>query len=240
MLFLVLGYVATQSAEPPKISEFAPSKDLLQQVDFFVGRVSESLADPTDFDGAKQSRTFKDANTLAALALVLGVHDQEFPEKTGMPAMREASLRLADAGDDASRASSALEAIRKSRGGAADGAGAAKWEKTASLAALMKQVPLIHIGLKRGVEPSRLARQATQSAGQSASLAAIAQAAMLDNEYAKTSADLEQWVAFCAEMRDAAGQVNSAVHKQDQPGVAAGMKRLAASCETCHQKFRHP
>src|SRR3954468_191629 len=122
MLFLVLGYVATQSAEPPKISEFAPAKDLLQQVDFFVGRISESLADPADFDGAKQSRTLKDANTLAALALVLGVHDQEFPEKTGMPAMREAAIQLADAGEDASRATSALEAIRKSRGGAAQGA----------------------------------------------------------------------------------------------------------------------
>jgi cytochrome c556 len=104
----------------------------------------------------------------------------------------------------------------------------------------MKQVPLVHIGLKRGVEPNRLARQAAQSAGQSASLAAIAQAAMLDDEYAKTPADLEQWVAFCAEMRDAAGQVNSAVHKQDQPAVAAGMKRLAVSCETCHAKFRQP
>src|SRR3954452_19671892 len=108
-LFVVLSYAATQSAEPPKISEFAPSKDLLQQVDFFVGRISESLADPADFDGAKQSRTLKDANTLAALALVLGAHDQDFPEKTGMPAMREAAIQLADAGEDASRATSALE-----------------------------------------------------------------------------------------------------------------------------------
>src|SRR6476659_7477363 len=87
MLFVGLGYVAIQSAEPPKISEFAPSKDLLQQVDFFVGRISESLADPADFDGAKQSRTLKDANTLAALALVLGVHDQSFPERASMPAL---------------------------------------------------------------------------------------------------------------------------------------------------------
>src|SRR3954453_20627958 len=105
-LFVVLSYAATQSAEPPKISEFAPSKDLLQQVDFFIGRISESLADPADFDGAKQSRTLKDSNTLAALALVLGVHDQDSPEKASMPALREAALRLAEAGEDSSRATS--------------------------------------------------------------------------------------------------------------------------------------
>jgi len=239
-LCLVLSYAAIQSAEPPKISEFAPSNDLLQQVDFFIGRISESLADPADFDGAKQSRTLKDANTLAALALVLGVHDQSFPERASMPALRDAATRLAEAGEDSARASAALEAIRKARTGADQASAEAKWEKTASLAALMKQVPLVHTGLKRGVEPNRLARQAAQSAGQSASLAAIAQAAMLDDEYAKTPADLQQWVAFCAEMRDAAGQVNSAVHKQDPPAVAAGMKRLDASCETCHAKFRQP
>src|ERR1700680_2435174 len=59
-----------QSEPPaiPKISDFAPSADLVEQVDFFVGRIEQSLADPADFDLAKQSRTFKDANTLAALA----------------------------------------------------------------------------------------------------------------------------------------------------------------------------
>jgi cytochrome c556 len=113
-------------------------------------------------------------------------------------------------------------------------------------------VPLIHTGLKRGVDPHRLARQASQSAGQSAALAAIAEAAMLDTEYAKLARDsaagaveraeqrAEQWRQFCVGMRDAAGEVNSAIHAQDQARVTAGMKRLSQSCEACHAKFRGP
>ena len=99
----------------PKISEFAPVEDLLGQVDFFIGRASESLADPADFDGAKQSRTVKDASTLAVLALMLSMHDHDFASKAGMPSLLVASRQLADAGDNYDRASQALSRI-KARG----------------------------------------------------------------------------------------------------------------------------
>jgi cytochrome c556 len=39
-------------------------------------------------------------------------------------------------------------------------------------------------------------------------------------------------------MRDASGEVNSAVHALDQARVDAGLKRLLASCDACHAKFR--
>ena len=242
-LVLVLsGLTATgllsQPPGIPKISTFAPAKDLISQVDFFVKRVEESLSDPADFDLAKQSRTLKDGNTLAALALVLGVHDEEHPIKTAMPSMLKSAQALAEAEDNAHKASQALAGIKRARSGMSDGAATIPWGKAASLPALMKQVPLVHTGLKRGVEPNRLARQATQSAGQAATLAAIAQASMLDPEPAKTPADAELWTRFCADMRDAAGEVNSAVHAQDQGRVANGMKRLTQSCDTCHEKFR--
>ena len=103
----------------------------------------------------------------------------------------------------------------------------------------MKQVPLIHTGLKRGVEPSRLARQKAQSAGQSASLAAIAQASRLDTDWVKSPEEAAQWRQFCVEMRDAAGDVNADVHTQDSQRVAAGMKALTKSCDDCHARFRH-
>ena len=41
-------------------------------------------------------------------------------------------------------------------------------------------------------------------------------------------------------LRDAAGEVNSAVHAQDQARVDAGMSRILESCEACHAKFRQP
>ena len=228
----------SQPPEVPKISAFAPADDLIQQVDFFIGRADESLADPADFDGAKQSRTLKDGNTLAVLALMLAKHDAAHPLKASMPAMLESAKSLAVAGDNVQQARSALAGIKAARAGAAPQSPAVKWEKAASLAALMKQVPLIHTALKRGVDPNRLARQATQSAGQSAALAAIAEAAMLDNEHAKSPENVEKWRQFCTQMRDASGEVNAAVHAQDAQRVATGMKRLSQSCDACHAKFR--
>ncbi len=102
----------------------------------------------------------------------------------------------------------------------------------------MKQVPLIHAGLKRGVSAGRLKRMAEQTTGQSAALAALAQAARFDDQYTTSAEQAAQWSDFCIAMRDAAGEVNAAVHAQDEAAVEAGMKRLQASCETCHAKFR--
>src|SRR5205823_1973274 len=155
-----------------------------------------------------------------------------------MPRLLKAAQALAAAGENVERAQVALAEIKAARGGAADPQATAKWEKVASLSALMKQVPLVHAGLKRGVEGNRLARQAAQSAGQSAALAAIAQTSLWDTEHVKQPADVEKWRQLCAEMRDAAGDVNSAVHAQDQRLVTAGMKRLSQSCDACHAEFR--
>jgi hypothetical protein len=229
-----------QSEPPaiPKISDFAPAADLVEQIDFFVGRVEQSLADPADFDLAKQSRTFKDGNTLAALALMLAYSNEDHPLKGSMPRLLKGAQALVAANDNVVGAQAALAEIHAARAGSVDPLAAVKWERVASLSALMKQVPLIHAGLKRGVEGNRLARQAAQLAGQSAALAAIAQASMLDSEYIKRPADIEKWQQLCAQMRTAAGDVNSAVHAQDSQRVTAGMKRLAQSCDACHAAFR--
>lgn len=240
---LVLSLVSADGlcAPPtaPEVSKYAPAEDLLQQVDFFIGRVSESLSDPADFDEARQARTLKDANTLAVLALVLGLHDTEHAAKASTPALLAASQQLAAAGADAAKAQQALAQIKLARAGMASSTGTLKWEKVADLPVLMKHVPLIHSGLKRGVEPNRLARQASVSAGQAAALAAIAEASRHDLQYAKTPAAVEAWTEYCVAMRDAAGAVNRAVHAQDAAAVATGMKQMLQSCEACHAKFRH-
>ena len=61
---------------------------------------------------------------------------------------------------------------------------------------------------------------------------------MFDTEVAATADEVEVWRQYCAEMRDSAGEVNTAIHAQDAERVDAGMKRLLRSCETCHATFR--
>jgi hypothetical protein len=221
-----------------KISSFAPAEDLIGQVDFYIGRLDEALADPENFDAAKQSRAWKDSNTLAVLALMLAAHDEAHSLKSSVPLLLKGAQTLAAADDNAQRAGEGLSAIKLARAGTAQPGDAVKWEKVASVPALMKQVPLVHAGLRRGVTPNRLKRMAKQSAGQSATLAAIAEAALLDDEYAKSPEGAARWSAFCVEMRDAAGEVNSAVRALDQARVDAGMKRLLESCDACHARFR--
>jgi cytochrome c556 len=224
--------------QSPAASSYAPADDLLREVDFFIERTGESLADPAAFDLAKQSRTLKDANALAALALVLAMHDQDFPHKAAMPQLVRAAQQLAAAEGDYDKAAAALALVEAARAGKVEPGGLAQWEKVASLPALMKHVPLVHSRLQRGVDKRRLARSAEASTAQSAALAAIAQASMFDTEYAKTPGDVEKWQQQCAEMRDAAGSVNAAIHVQDAERVTQSMKRLVQSCEACHATFR--
>ena len=66
---------------------FLAVEDLQHQVRYFVGRVEESLATKEGYDEAKQSRTLKDANTLAVLGLMLGKHDEPNPVKDSAAAL---------------------------------------------------------------------------------------------------------------------------------------------------------
>ncbi len=203
---------------------------------YYLGRLNEALADPKDYDEAKQSRVSKDANTLAALALSLSLHDVESKFRGG--SLIKAAQRLAESsGEYAGAAAAAAEVKQAAAGGDAQPA-EIKWGKVASLAELMKQVPIVNNGLKRGLEPARFQRQAAQSAGQAATLAAIAQAVMFDDEYAADADAEAQWRTLCQQMRDAAAEVNAAVHAGKADSAAAAMKRLAQNCDACHGKFR--
>ncbi len=214
---------------------------MIQQVDFFLARLQQSLADPADFDGAKQSRVLKDGNTLAVLSLALAMHDEPHALKSAAPAMLEASQRLATAEDRYDRASKALAQLKAARENKQPSPGNSaniSWHRVAALAPLMKQVPLIYGGLQRSVEGGRLARQADQAAGQAAALATIAAESAFSSDELAPGADVRKWVQFCTEMRDAAGEINSAVRAQDAAGARSGMARLERSCQACHAVFR--
>jgi hypothetical protein len=228
----------SQTPEQKKISSLAPAADLIEQVDAYLKQIGDALADRDEFEGAGQSRAWRDANTLAVLALVLSASDESHPLKSSLPAMLKGARALAAAEENFDAAQKAFGEIQSARAGKSESNEAIAWEAVASLPALMKQVPLVHAGLRRNVAPARLARTAQQSAALSATLAAIAEVALLDDEYAKTPDEGKAWRAYCVQMRDAAGEVNSAVHAQDQARVDAGMKRMLESCDACHAKFR--
>ncbi len=216
------------------------ASDVLRQIDYFVGRMDEALATPDSYDLAAKTRVTKDAHTLAALSLVLALSDEEFSRKSTMPGVLAGARRLALVEGDYTEAAAALEQIKRAQRGEVVAGDGAKWESVASLSVLMKQVPVIHARLTRGVDRRRLARNAAQTAGESATLAAIAQAGVVDTSYAKTPDQAEEWRRHCVEMRVAAGEVNAAIHAQDVNRVSAGMKRLLLSCEACHATFRRP
>ncbi len=236
--WLLLGCSGSNArAEMPRPSSYAPQADLLGQVDFFLARIDETLS-AGEVDMAGQSRLLKDANTLAMLGLVLSQHDADFPEKSAMSAFVKAAQSLAAAEGDLVKSKAAFSELQAARAGKGTAeVPPLRWQRVASLPLVMKQVPLIHAGLKRGTG-RRLERNKEQAAGQAAALAAIAQASIFDDEYASTPEDVAAWQKYCAEMRDAAGEVNVAAHAGDADRVESSMTKMLQSCEACHEKFR--
>lgn len=226
-------------ASPPA-SQFAPANDLTAQVDYYVKRVGETLKSKDQFDDTAKAKIKKDGNTLVVLAMALALHDQDNRVKPRAGDLVQAGKALAKA-TDFDAASTAFENIKA----AATGAGTAttpapkQWEKVASLGQIMKQATAVNAALKRGVgTPARLEKLKDESAGNAALMAVIAEASMYDTHEVKNPADLGKWYQYCAEMRDAAGQVNADVRAGDHAKTTAAMSRLANSCETCHKVFR--
>ncbi len=236
-LFLLAAHrSAAAPPDPPKASIYAPAADLAAQVDFYLNRLSETLANQAEYDEAKQSRAVKDASTVAALSLVLGRHDESNKYQAGAVGMIQAAQGLVEGAEDYGKAKSALDALNQA---AASGKGdVPPWADVAPLGALMKQVPIVNNSLRRSLEPSRFKKQSVQVAQQAATLAAIAQASLFDTSMVSDAAETDKWQQFCTQMRDAAGAMNSAAHAGDQAATAAAQKRLTQSCDACHAVFR--
>jgi cytochrome c556 len=233
----VASWAWLASADTPgevKLSPVVPADDLKSQVDFYLGRLQESLASGQDYDEAKQSRVWKDANTLAALALVLGMVDKANPLQKSAPQLGQWATALAEAKGNYEQAAEALAEVKEVAAGRKSSALPTSSRKAATLEPLMKQTPIVHAAMKRGIE-GRFQKQASQAAGQAATLSAIAVTAAL---VPPDKSDLNKWRDFCAEMRDAAGEINSAAHAGDQAAARAGLVRLSKSCDACHEVYR--
>jgi hypothetical protein len=220
----------------PKVSAFAPAEDLTRQADYYVKELENSVASKDEYKDDQEKLT-KDASTLAVIALALGLHDR--PNK--YQAQAGALIKAAQAAAATKDYESAKKAVARVREAARDTSAvpaALKWEPVAALSELMKQVPIIDTKLKRLVQGAKFKTKAKETAGYTAVIAAIGQASIADRSAAKTPAQVKQWQDFAATMRDRAGAVNAAIHKQDRAATKALMTKLAESCEDCHKVFK--
>ena len=230
------------AADPPavaKVVNFAPVEDLSAQIDYYIDQIGQSLAQKDDYTSAKKSKVRKQASTLAALAMNVGLHDQSHPRKAHAAVLLQGARALATSAEDYDRASKSLAEIKASL--TADPVGTVPIERkpAASLSALMKQVPVINSSIKRGAKDAkRFKRQSAEVAQQAATLGAIAQAAMFDTHEVKKAEDTPKWLQFSAEMRDAAGALNTAAHAADHARATLAIQRMSKSCDACHEVFR--
>jgi hypothetical protein len=232
--------LANEPPAPPAPSTFAPADDLIAQIEFYLHRTEETLGSKDGFDDAAKTRLRKDANTLTALFLTLGLHDTENRYKKAAPTLVVQSQALAKAADFEKAAADFAELKEAAAGEVPSKGGKLRWEKAASLGQLMKQVPSINFALKHGLggDAQQFNQAEKQLAANSAALAAIAQTALADTHEAKSPGEIQKWYQYCAEMRDAAAAVNAAVHAGDQQQATEDMVRLTKSCEDCHAVFR--
>ncbi len=221
----------------PKVSTFAPAKDLAGQAEKYIKDLEKAVSGDDDFKYI-QEKIAKEANTLIVISLALGLHDQPNQYKDRAGAIMQAAADLA-AVKDLAAAKQGIVALRAAAEGKQNSALKLHWGPTASLPELMKQVPLVNTKLKRYVKGARFKSKAKLTAGYTAVIAAIGQGSIPNISEAKNPEQVKQWYKFAADLRDAAGALNASIHKGDAKAGAADMKRLSQSCNDCHAVF-HP
>ncbi len=244
--FSVWTFASWVSADPdPKKPNATqgevPVDDLVAQVDFFVERLDESLEDEKRYSEAKKARVKKDASTLAVLCLTLAKHTTDHRLKVHVVGTLAAARRLASVSDNFATARKAYDEVKTALATKSTSSADVVWQKVAELPVLMKHVPFLHERLKRGVRSeSRLKKSAQDTAGYSATLAAMAQASwhILPKEAEGNPTQTDKWRSYCDRMAAASRDVNHGIHEQDFKTVQAAMGRLGRSCADCHRSFR--
>jgi hypothetical protein len=239
LVLLVAGAAGLPDAPP--VSTYAPAEDLVRETDKYIEDLGSTVASVENgeekYDDVKEIIE-KDANTLVILALCLGKHDQDNKFKAHAGALMKAAQDLA-ATKDIQAAKKALASVKDAAAGQNKVDVELKWEKVASLPALMKHVPKINTKLKQAVKPAKFKAKSKDSAGITAVLAAIAQGSMADTSATKSPDQNEQWYKFCEEMRDKAAAMNKSIHAGNVESTGENLLKLGKNCEDCHAVF-HP
>src|SRR5438270_14098484 len=96
-LTLAAGHrLAVAPPAPPPVSQFAPADDLVAQTKSIIDGLGP-LVETEEAYQADADRLSRDAHTLAALALVLALHDTDHELKAAAPSLLAAAQRLAQA-----------------------------------------------------------------------------------------------------------------------------------------------
>jgi hypothetical protein len=206
----ILCACPAQAPDDAKPSAYAPAADLIRQVKAYVESLTAATADASDYDEDKQGEVSRDANTLATMALVLGMHDQDNALKPAAAKLIAAAKQLSAEHEDAQKAAAAVAAIKAIVDKPEKGE-AVSWKPCAEMVPLMKQVPIVNNKLRSGVEGRRFAQSADKNAALAATLAAIAQVSMLDTDYVSEAADRPIWVKASTAMRDGCADAISAI-----------------------------
>ena len=235
----VLGIGLPTIAAPPEappVSKFAKADDLVGQVDYYLEELEESIESEAEYTDSPE-KLVKNANTMIVIALALGLHDQDNKYKAAAPGMMKASQELA-AVKDYSAAKKGVAALRAAMSSKGDPS-VLKWGEVADLHALMEKVPLINTRLKRFLSDRRgsFKSKAKESAGESAVIAIIAQAAMASVGKTKKPNEADKWYAFCEEMRDVAVALNASINAQDKGARDKALEAFGESCDNCHEVF---
>jgi cytochrome c556 len=235
-----IGFVMAADAvppNPPPASTYAPADQLVELVHEYIQSMQQSVADEKAYE-IGEARLKKEANTLACLALTLGLHDTANPLQATAPALYAAATQAAKVSNlqEAQAAVAHVAAVMNDQ--ATDGP-ELKWERAGSLAQLMKQVTFVHARLKRGARPGpRFESQADESAKYATVLAVIGQAVAADTHEVKDPSEVGKWYQLCGDMRDAAGETAKALRARDPEKTEAALQKLERSCTDCHNAFR--
>ncbi len=240
LMIMLLGGAEAPPDAPP-VSTFAPAEDLVREADKYINELGNTIADVESgeekYDDVKEIIE-KDSNTLVIIALCLGKHDQDNKYKAHAGALMKSAQEMA-ATQDIGAAKKALEGVKDAAAGKNKVDVELKWEKVASLPALMKHVPKINTKLKQTVKPAKFKAKSKDSAGITAVLAAIAQGSMADTSATKSPDQIPQWYRFCKEMRDESAAMNKSIHAGNVQAANEDLLKLGKNCEDCHAVF-HP
>lgn len=226
------GVQAAEPAQTPALSTLVPVEDLIGQADDYVEELEDCVEDLEEYqDSVDKIKRY--ADSLAVIALAIGLHDQDSRLRKAAPALVKASQELAGAADfPSARAGVAnVKAALSSNGDPSS----LKWTRVASLKTLMEQVPLINTKLKRYIR--RFEKGAPYIAGNSAALVAIGQGSLHNAGETEAPDKVAEWYKYCVDMRNSAAALNKAVHAKNEDAAKTAMDALQQSCDRCHAVF---
>ena len=247
VLFLIVGTFVVGSATPvaaagedavPKFSTFASADDLAAELKLLTADLEKAVVNEEEYKDQIAGRFVRDASTISLVAIALGLNDQDNPLKPNAKAIVAAAGQLAQAKDYAAT-KQAVEGLKAALQGEGKGASDLKWGKVSTLTVLMKdQVPAIY-QTKLKTSLKRFKKRAGEVSAHAATLALIAENALLYIADTKKPTEGAKWTEFAGQMRAAAVNLAAKAHAGDEAGAKAAMDRLDQSCHECHKVF-HP